>query len=133
MDDKELSRIRSEKIGVIPQGRSAVDTLSVYENILLPGILYGGTPRAEEAENWICVAMKKLKENGCIMMNNRSTVYLTDKGYSIARQFYDRYKTLKRFLIQLGVDEQIAARDACKMEHGISDENLTAISGLLTK
>ena len=53
LEDKDLSRLRSEKIGVIPQGRSAVDTLSVYENILLPGILYGGTPRTEEAENWM--------------------------------------------------------------------------------
>lgn len=53
LEDKNLSRLRSEKIGVIPQGRSAVDTLSVYENILLPGLLYGGTPRTEEAENWM--------------------------------------------------------------------------------
>ena len=53
LNDKDLSRLRSEKIGVIPQGRSAVDTLSVYENILLPGMLYGGTPRTEEAENWM--------------------------------------------------------------------------------
>jgi len=53
LEDKELSRLRGEKIGVIPQGRSAVDTLSVYENILLPGMLYGGAPRTEEAENWM--------------------------------------------------------------------------------
>jgi len=53
LDDKNLSRLRSEKIGVIPQGRSAVDTLSVYENILLPGILYGRTLRTEEAQNWM--------------------------------------------------------------------------------
>ena len=49
----------------------------------------------------VCVAMKKLKENGCIMMSNRSPVCLTDKGYAIARHFYDRYKTLTRILIQL--------------------------------
>ena len=53
LDDKELSRLRSEKIGVIPQGRSAVDTLTVYENIVLPGILYGGMPRTEAAEGWM--------------------------------------------------------------------------------
>ena len=55
LEDRDLSRLRSEKTGVIPQGRSAVDTLSVYENILLPGILYGGKPRTEEAENWMTV------------------------------------------------------------------------------
>ena len=53
LDDKELSRLRGEKIGVIPQGRSAVDTLSVYENILLPGILHKGTPQIQEAEKWM--------------------------------------------------------------------------------
>ena len=53
LEDRELSRLRSEKIGVIPQGRSAVDTLTVYENILLPGILYGETPRTDEAEKWM--------------------------------------------------------------------------------
>ena len=81
----------------------------------------------------VCVAMKKLKENGCIMMSNRSPVCLTDKGYAIARRFYDRYKTLTRILIQLGVDEQVAEKDACKIEHDLSDESYDAISGLLVK
>ena len=81
----------------------------------------------------VCVAMKKLKENGCIMMSNRSPVCLTDKGYAIARQFYDRYKTLTRILIQLGVDKQVAEKDACKIEHDLSDESYAAISGLLVK
>lgn len=81
----------------------------------------------------VCVAMKKLKENGCIMMSNRSPVCLTDKGYAIARHFYDRYKTLTRILIQLGVDEQVAEKDACKIEHDLSDESYAAISGLLLK
>ena len=53
LEDRKLYRLRSEKIGVIPQGRSAVDTLTVYENILLPGILYGETPRTDEAEKWM--------------------------------------------------------------------------------
>jgi len=53
LDDKSLSRLRNEKIGVIPQGRSAVDTLTVFENILLPGILYGGIPRTDDAESWM--------------------------------------------------------------------------------
>ena len=53
LEDGQLSRLRNEKIGVIPQGRSAVDTLTVYENILLPGLLYGKTARTEEAETWM--------------------------------------------------------------------------------
>lgn len=54
LDDADLSRLRNEKIGVIPQGRSAVDTLTVYENILLPGMLYGkGDDRTAKAEEWM--------------------------------------------------------------------------------
>ncbi len=53
-DDAVLSRLRNEKIGMIPQGRSAVDTLTVYENILLPGMLYGkDESRAAKAEEWM--------------------------------------------------------------------------------
>lgn len=53
LEDKDLSGLRNKRISVIPQGRSSVDTLSVYENILLPGILYGGASQTEEAENWM--------------------------------------------------------------------------------
>ena len=81
----------------------------------------------------VCVAMKKLKEDGYIMMKDRSPVYLTDKGYSIARQFYDRYKVLTRLLVQLGVDEQTAAEDACRLEHDLSEESFAAITGLLVR
>jgi len=53
LDDKALSRLRSEKIGVIPQGRSAIDTLTVMENILLPAKLYGKPLPAESARQWM--------------------------------------------------------------------------------
>lgn len=54
LNDADLSRLRNEKIGVIPQGRSAVDTLTVYENILLPGMLYGkDEDRTAKAEEWM--------------------------------------------------------------------------------
>ena len=54
LNDADLSRLRNKKIGVIPQGRSAVDTLTVYENILLPGMLYGkGEDRTAKAEEWM--------------------------------------------------------------------------------
>lgn len=53
LDDKALSRLRNEKIGVIPQGRSAIDTLTVMENILLPAKLYGKPFPAEAASRWM--------------------------------------------------------------------------------
>ncbi len=53
MNDKALSRLRSGKIGIVPQGRSAVDTLTVLENILLPARLYGRVPPKEAAAQWM--------------------------------------------------------------------------------
>lgn len=53
LDDRALSRLRNEKLGVVPQGRSAIDTLTVGENILLPGRMYGGTPDAEAARRYM--------------------------------------------------------------------------------
>ena len=53
LNDKDLSRLRSERIGVVPQGRSAIDTLTVLENILLPAKLYGRTLPVENVRQWM--------------------------------------------------------------------------------
>lgn len=52
MDDEALSRLRNEKIGVVPQGRSAIDSLTVLENVLLPGTMYGSGDE-KEALHWL--------------------------------------------------------------------------------
>ena len=51
--DGPLSRLRNGQIGVVPQGRSAVDSLTVLENVLLPGMMYGGGERRDSAERWL--------------------------------------------------------------------------------
>ena len=53
LDDAALSRLRNGRIAVVPQGRSAVDSLTVLENALLPGMMYGGEDRSEEALRWL--------------------------------------------------------------------------------
>ena len=53
LPDRERSRLRNRSIGVVPQGRSVLDTLTVEENILLPGQLYEGENRREEAMRWM--------------------------------------------------------------------------------
>ena len=75
----------------------------------------------------VSVAMKKLRENGYISMEKGGLISLTDKGYPIARKIYDRHQKLTRYLIQLGVPEEIAKEDACRMEHDISQETFEAI------
>ncbi len=77
----------------------------------------------------VSVAMKKLRENKYITMADDGMISLTDKGYAIARRIYDRHKALTRYLTQLGVPEEIAREDACKIEHDLSDESFAAILG----
>lgn len=77
----------------------------------------------------VCVAMRKLRENGYINMGADNLISLTDKGYAIARKIYNRHRALTKYLIQLGVPEQIARDDACKIEHDLSDESFEAICG----
>ena len=75
----------------------------------------------------VSVAMKKLRENGYITMSQDGMISLTDKGYAIARKIYDRHQALTKYLVQIGVPEEVAKEDACKMEHDLSDESFAAI------
>ena len=79
----------------------------------------------------VSIAMKKLRENGYITMGADNYISLTDKGYAIARKIYDRHQALTRYLIQIGVPEEIAREDACSIEHDISEETFAAICGQL--
>ncbi len=76
----------------------------------------------------VSVAMKKLRENGYINMGSDNMISLTDKGYAIARKIYDRHQVLTKYLIQLGVPDEVAREDACKIEHDLSEESFAAIS-----
>ena len=75
----------------------------------------------------VSVAMKKLRENGYIEMDREGFITLTDKGYEKASSVYNRHKLLTRFFVALGVNEQTAAADACKIEHDISEETFQKI------
>ena len=72
-------------------------------------------------------AVGLLKKGGYIQIDEDNHITLTDSGLAIAEKIYDRHTLLTMMLVQLGVSEEIAAQDACKMEHAISDESLEAI------
>lgn len=80
----------------------------------------------------VSVAMKKLRENGYILMSSNNLISLTDKGYVIARKMYDRHQALTKYLVQLGVPDEIAQEDACRIEHVLSDESFAAIRRQVT-
>ncbi len=70
----------------------------------------------------VSVAMKKLRESGYIQVSDGGVITLTDAGEAVARRIWDRHQTLTAFFVRLGVDPKVAEQDACKVEHGLSDE-----------
>ena len=75
----------------------------------------------------VSFAMKKLRENGYILMGDDNRITLTELGEEIARRILQRHRMLTGFLVKLGVSEETARIDACKIEHDLSDETFNAI------
>ena len=72
-------------------------------------------------------AVGLLKTGGYILVDKDGYITLTDSGLSVAQKIYERHTVLTKALVMLGVDEEIAAEDACKIEHLISDESFESI------
>jgi Mn-dependent DtxR family transcriptional regulator len=72
-------------------------------------------------------AMSLLRENGYVVMDQDGFLTLTDAGMEIASRIYERHLLLTQWLVRLGVPEDIAAQDACKIEHDLSVESFEAI------
>ena len=75
----------------------------------------------------VSVAMKNLRESGYIVIDDSGYITLTKSGEDIAQRVYERHKLISDWLIYLGVDEKTALRDACKMEHGMSESSYLAL------
>lgn len=70
---------------------------------------------------------KRLKEKGYIVMDKDNYITITESGMEIAERTLNRHRTLSAFFISIGVDEEIAKEDACKIEHDISAETFNAL------
>lgn len=76
-------------------------------------------------------AMKKLRTEGYIDMENRGYITLTEKGQALAEQTYSRHCVIHELLVKLGVDNEVALEDACRMEHVISQDTFLAMQNFL--
>ena len=72
-------------------------------------------------------AVGRLKSDGYLVMDKDGFLTLTEAGLQIAHKIYERHTLISQFLERLGVSPQVAAADACKIEHAISDESFEAI------
>ncbi len=78
-------------------------------------------------------AIGLLKAGEYVTADEAGHLFLTDSGREIATKIYERHKLLTDLLIGLGVSEETASRDACKLEHDISDESFAAIKAHMEK
>ncbi len=76
-------------------------------------------------------AVGLLKKGGYILVDKEGYITLTDSGLSVAEKIYERHTLLANLLVRLGVPQQIASEDACRLEHAISDESFEAIKNHL--
>ena len=81
----------------------------------------------------VSVAMKNLREREHITVTKEGYIYLTESGREIAEMIYERHQLLSAWLVKLGVDEKIAAEDACKIEHVVCDETINKIKEFMKK
>ena len=72
----------------------------------------------------------ELREEGFVCVDDRKEIHLTRKGLKIAKEMMEKHNVLFNLLVSLGVDENIASSDACKMEHAISAESFLALKSL---
>ena len=75
----------------------------------------------------VSVAMKKLRESGYIEMELDGHIRLLPAGAEIAERIYERHRTLTDFFVYLGVSEEVASADPCKVEHDLSGETFEKI------
>ena len=114
MQLQESGEMSLESIYVLSQKLNGVHSIDISE--------YMGYSKPSVSR-----AVGLLKKGGYIQIDEENHIILTESGLEVARKIYERHTLLTAMLMNLGVPEEIALRDACKMEHAISDESLEAI------
>ena len=114
MHIQESGEMYLETIFVLSQKKSSVRAIDVSEQM---GFSKPSVSRA----------VGLLKDAELLNVDEHGSLLLTEKGLDIAKKIYERHTILTSFLVSIGVDEETAADDACKIEHHISDKTLEAI------
>ena len=81
----------------------------------------------------VSVAMKRFREEGYITIDTDGCIRLTEKGMTIAERMYERHQLIAKVLISLGVSEETAYEDSCKIEHDLSQESFEKIKAFVEK
>ncbi len=75
----------------------------------------------------LSVVLKRMRKSGLILVDDNNHITLTDEGRAIAEKIYERHNVISNFFMDIGVSQETALRDACKIEHDLSDETFACI------
>lgn len=114
MEIKESAENYLETILVLSQKNAAVRSIDIANEMNF-------------TKASISIAMKRLREDGYINMDDDRMITLTPKGKDIASMVYERHQIIAQILIALGVDEATAYEDSCKIEHDLSQKSFEKI------
>ena len=117
---QESGEMYLETIYVLSQKSSSVRSIDVAEHM---GFSKPSVSRA----------VGLLKQDGLLWVDEYGYLKLTEEGTQKAKQIYERHTVLSRMLMNLGVDEETASEDACRIEHYISDKSFDAIKAHMAK
>jgi Mn-dependent DtxR family transcriptional regulator len=81
----------------------------------------------------ISIALKKLLDEGLVVLGEHSAILLTEKGEAVAKGTYEKHLIIGKALREIGVPDEVAYEDACKIEHVISEETFEALKNHLDK
>lgn len=114
MQIKESGEDYLEAILILSQKQESVRATDICN--------YFGYARAS-----VSVVLKNFRQDGYVTVDENKVISLTEKGRAIAERMYDRHQTISNIFMQLGVPEDIAKKDACRVEHYISNETYDAM------
>ena len=81
----------------------------------------------------VSVAMKNLRQKHYVTVSDEGYIQLTEEGRALAETVYERHSLISGWLVSLGVDPEVAAEDACRVEHDISAESFAAIKKCISE
>lgn len=114
----ESAEMYLETIYVLSESHPAVRSIDVAE--------YMGYSKPSVSR-----AVNLLKQSGHLTTDENGYLFLTESGQESAKKIFERHTVLSDFLALIGVDDEVAAKDACKIEHVVSDQTIAAIKNFI--
>ena len=110
---------------ITPSGEDYLETILVLQKKLGMVRSVDVARHMEVSKPSVCHAVATLRDGGFLTMDEDHFLHLTEQGRKIAEKIYERHRFFTAWLMEAGVDLKIAEKDACRIEHVVSDETFS--------